>query len=348
MAKKPVAPSGLDALKQDLKSGGIRRGYLLWGEETYLLSYYLEQLRKKLIDPLTEEFNYHRFSSETFSLDALWDSVENLPMMAERSVIQVDDVDLFRLPESDRERLSALLSDLPDYCCLVFVYAASEFKPDRRQKKLWDALSQNVALVEFQKQGQRELITWVSRHFKSRGKSIPSELCAYLIDITGGTMTALAGEIGKIAAYALGQEIRKSDIDAVTEPVLDAVVFQMTDDLGAGNYEAALVKLQNLFKMQQEPIAILGAVGAHLRRLSAARILMGGGKGPDELMKLCGLKDYPARKTMSAAKGFSAHFCKVASELVLDTDVKLKTSFDEPERLMELLLLRLAQEAKHG
>ena len=45
-------------------------------------------------------------------------------------------------------------------------------------------------------------------------------------------MTALSGEIAKIAAYSGADTIKKSDIDAVTEPVLDAIVFQMTDMLG--------------------------------------------------------------------------------------------------------------------
>ena len=46
-------------------------------------------------------------------MDALSDSVENLPMMAERSLIRVDDVDLFKLGEKDRERLIALLGVAP-------------------------------------------------------------------------------------------------------------------------------------------------------------------------------------------------------------------------------------------
>ncbi len=224
-------------------------------------------------------------------------------MMAERSLIRVDDVDLFKLGEKDRERLIALLA-LPPYCCLVFAYGASEYKPDRRQKKLFEAISQNATVVEFPKQSQRDLTVWIIRHFKSHQKTISPELCAYLIDITGGSMSALGGEIGKIAAFAPGSEIRRSDIDAVTEPVLDAVVFQMTDALGAGDYEGALKKLQVLYQMQQEPISILGAVGAHLRRISAARILIDAGKGGDELMKICGLKDYAARKTMGTAKRF--------------------------------------------
>ena len=72
-------------------------------------------------------------------------------------------------------------------------------------------------------------------------------------------MTALTGEIDKICAYSGAEEIKKSDIDAVTEPVLDAMVFQMTDQLSFGRYDQAMQKLQQLLKMQQEPLAILAA-----------------------------------------------------------------------------------------
>ena len=203
-------------------------------------------------------------------------------------------------------------------------------------------------IVEFEKQNQRELINWVSRHFQSRGKRISNELCAYLIEITDGTMTSLSGEIHKISAYSGADEIKKSDIDAVTEPVLDAVVFQMTDMLSDGNYAQALMKLQQLLKMQEEPIQILGAVGGHFRRISTARTLLDNGRNASELAKLYGIQDYPARKSMEEARKFTSGFCCLAAELILETDYKMKTSFDDPERLLELLILQLAQEARRG
>lgn len=209
-------------------------------------------------------------------------------------------------------------------------------------------ISENGRIVEFAKQDQRDLVAWVTRHFAANRKRISTDLCLYLIDITGGTMTALNGEIDKICAYSGAEEIRRSDIDAVTEPVLDAVVFQMTDLLSAGKYDQALLKLRQLLKMQQEPLAILGAVGGHFRRLGAARTLLDCGKPASELQKLCGMPDYPARKTMEAARRFRPEFFRKASELVLETDYKMKTSFDDPERLLELLVLQLTQEARNG
>ena len=348
MAKKQEQPNGLQELKNDLKQKNPSRLYIFHGEEVFLLHHYLGQLKKLLLDPLTESFNHHRLNSETFDIQSFADSVENLPMMAEHTFVLVEDIDLFKMNEGDRTKMAEILSDIPDYCTVVFAYITAEWKPDKRLKKLWDAIQDNASIVEFAKQEQRDLVAWITRHFAAQKKRISSDLCVYLIDITGGTMTALSGEIQKICAYSGAEEIRKSDIDAVTEPVLDAVVFQMTDQLSAGRYDKALLKLQQLLKMQQEPLAILGAVGGHFRRIGTARTLLDHGKSSQELAKLYGISEYPARKTMEAARRFRPEFCAAAARLVLETDYKIKTSFDDPVRLLELLILELAQEAAHG
>ena len=348
MAKKSDTGCGLQELKQALKNKNLGRLYFFHGEETFLLHHYLGQMKKQLLDPLTESFNFHRLDNETFDIRSFADAVENLPMMAEHTLVQVDDIDLFKLGEADRTKMTEILSDIPDYCTVIFTYLTVSWKPDKRLKKLWEAVDKNGNVVEFAKQDQRDLVAWITRHFAARSKRISNDLCVYLIDITGGTMTALAGEIDKICAYSGADEIRKSDIDAVTEPVLDAVVFQMTDLLSAGRYDQALNKLQQLLKMQQEPLAILGAVGGHFRRLGAARTLLDRGKSAYDLQKLYGIPDYPARKTMDAARRFSADFCRKAAQLVLETDYRMKTSFDDSQRLLELLILQLAQEARHG
>ncbi len=346
MARKETAVDNLQELKSHIRSKNLAGLYIFHGEEVFLLQHYFDKIKGILIDSLTESFNFHKLNNETFDLQSFVDSVENFPMMAEHTLVHVDEVDLFKLPEGDRSKLAEVLADIPDWCTVIFTYETVAWKPDKRQKKLWEAINAKATVVEFAKQGQRELINWVSRHFLARQKRISNELCAYLIDITGGTMTALSGEIGKICAYSGADEIKKSDIDAVTEPVLDAVVFQMTDLLGQGQYGPALQKLQDLLKMQHEPLSILGAVGGHFRRISAARTLLDHGRNATDLQKLCGIPDYPARKTMEAARRFSPEFCKRAAELVLETDRKIKTSFDDSQRLLELLLLEMAQEAR--
>lgn len=347
MAKQTVDNAGYERLKAELKENNLGSFYIFHGEEAFLRTYYLDQVKKKLIDEMTEAFNFHRFTEETISPQELADSVESLPMMAERSMVVVEDIDFYKQPEDERNAYAAIFSDIPDYCTVVLVYDTVEYKPDKRMKTLSQALS-NALEVQFNKPTERELSVWIFRHFKPHGQTISEELCRYFIQITGGSMTRMLTEIEKVSAYAKEPVITREDIDAVVEPVLEAVVFDLTDAIAAGKYETAMVKLETLLHMQEEPIPILGAIGSQMRRIVTAQTLRGAGKGIKDLMSLCGIASYPAEKTMEFARRLPERFCERAVELCLQTDEQMKTSYDDPERLLELLVLRLAQEARNG
>ncbi|MBQ6430983.1 MAG: DNA polymerase III subunit delta [Oscillospiraceae bacterium] len=344
MVKKPTGtPAGAEQLKNDLKAKTPGRFYVLYGEEDYLRRYYLEQLKKLLLDDLTADFNFHRLTSENYTVDLLADCVEALPMMAEHTMILAEDVDLF--DGTDAERLCALLSDLPDYCTLVLTY--EEFKPDKRKRKLWETIEKNAVLAEFKYQSESDLRAWIRRHFAHEKKNISPELCGYLLQQCGLSMTRLDTEIGKICAYSGAEMIVRADVDAVVEPTLDAVVFQLTDALAARRFDDALERLHALLKMQNDAIPIVAAIGSQMRRLYAAKILLNEGKSAEELAQLCAMPSFAATKTMGQARRLSERFCRKAVLLCCETDYQLKTSYGEEERLVELLILQLAEETRH-
>ena len=335
-------------LKSAIRQRQPERLYFFHGEEKFLLNYYLQQLKRILVEELTESFNFHRFNNENFDVAMLADAVESLPMMAEHTFVWVDEIDIFKLPEDDRTKLTALFSDIPDYCTVVFTYETTPWKPDKRFKKFYEAIETNGTVVEFAKQGQRELVNWIGRHFAAEGKTIEPQLCVYLIELTGGTMTALAGEISKICAYSGADKVTKSDIDAVVEPVLDAIAFQMTNFMASGAYGKALQKLQQLFQMQEKPLAILGAIGWQFRRLSTARTFYDSGKSASELSKVYrNMNYYNADNTITTAKQFSPRFYAKAAEMIMEADRKMKTSGDDSQRILEVLVAELAAEARN-
>lgn len=341
-----MAESNLDRLKSDLKLNNPARLYVFYGEEAYLRNYYLDSLRKLLIEDFAEAFNYHRFNADTITLQSVLDSLEALPMMAQRSMLQIDDVNFFNLGE-DGAAYARFFSNIPDYCTVVLVYETEEFKIDRRKKALAEVFDSAVA-VEFTQPSERELTTWIGRHLKKQGKSISADDAQYLIHRTGGSMTALLSEIGKLAAYVEEAAVTRYHIDLLVEPVLEAEIWDLTDAMAAGRYETALQVLRTLLQKQEEPIKILGSISSQMRRLLAAKRLLAAGKRQQELMKLCGLSSYPAQKTLDNAKRLSERFCARAVELCLESDVKLKTSYDSPERVLELLVLELAGESRNA
>lgn len=269
---------------------------------------------------------------------------EAMPMMAERTLIAVTDYDLFKLGEEQREKLIALLEDLPPYCCVVFVYDTLEYKPNRTMKKLCKALDAHVEAVEFQPASSADLLPWISRRFKALGKEIDRQTAEYLVFTCGGLMTGLVPEIEKIAAYAKGKTVSRKDVDAVADPVLSAEVFKLSDAVLQGHYDQAASILGDLLKMQTEPIMILAALGSQLRRIWTARLALDSGRDRYWLMELWGMKsDYPAKLLLSAAQRTTAPWCAQAVRQcqILDRRMKSERGVDNAGEL-KLLLVQLS------
>ena len=349
MAEKKKAPrkgAALQKFKEDLSAGTIGAAYVFYGEESYLREYYLGELRKKLVPPGFETFNYHALEGKDLTAQVLTETAEAMPMMAERTLTVVTDWDLFKLGEDQREKLIALLEDLPPYGCIVFVYDILEYKPNRTMKKLCKALESYVEAVEFPAASSADLIPWISRRFKALGKEIDRAAAEYLIFTCGALMTGLVPEIEKIAAYAKGKTVTQADIDAVADPVLSAEVFKLSDAVIQGRCDEAASILGDLLKMQTEPIMILAALGSQVRRIWTARLALDGGKDRYWLMELWGMKsDYPARILLGAARRTTAEWCAQAVRRcqVLDRRMKSERGIDSAGEL-KLLLVQLAAE----
>lgn len=326
-------------LKQDIKEGNIGTLYVFHGEETYLRDHYLKQMKEKLLPAGMEEFNLHTLNGKDFDVKTLAQMVDCLPMMSARTMIVVSDWDIYK---GDRDALAEVLSDLPDYLCLVFVYDLIAYKADARTK-LAAVVKEKGSVVAFDRQSQGDLVSWIARRFRALDRDISSEDARYLIFLCGDLMTTLASEIGKIGAYARHHRVTRQDIDAVATPQLDAVVFQMTDAIAAGNFDKAAEVLGDLFHMQEKPVALLAALGRQLRQLYTARLALEEKKGVPYLMELWGMKSsYPAERLMGAARRFSLAWCRWAVIRCGQTDLAMKSGGGDGEDLLTALLMELA------
>lgn len=341
--KKSAGSGGYEQLKAELKSGSYHRVYAFYGEESYLRDYYRGQLKKKLVDGPAEDFNYHRFTEENFSLEAFSEAVEAIPMMSEYSLVELLDVDLFQRGEADRTHLAEIFGQVPETCVILLVCDAMEWKPDKRYKKLWAALENDLLQVEFQKQPESQLVPWIRRHLAAGHKTMSDDLCRYLILQTGGSMTILAAELQKLICYSDQPEIVRKDIDDVVIPVMEAAIFDITKDIGRKDFDGALQKLRDLVRQEAEPIAINAVIGRQMRQLYAAKVLQEHRKGAYDLAQLYGLRDFAAREIFNQAGGFRRQLLRRAARLSAQTDYAMKTSGGDQEQLLELMVLKLAE-----
>ena len=340
---KKKSVDGYAELTKSVAAGQIDKFYIFHGEERYLLEHSLSQLRQIVCPEGLDGFNYRRFSGVT--PDELDDAVNTFPVFAERTLIEIHDCDIFK--SEHKERLLEIFSELPEYVCVVFVYGTVQYSPDGRQK-INAAIQKLANVVEFTVQEQTKLVKWIARRFEAAGKRITIGDAEYLAFITGGYMSALGGEIEKVAAYASGDTATRADIDAVVTPVLDAVAYKLTDALVRRKYADAYLILDELLRMREPAHKLMYGISMKMRELLYARVCIENGVGTDEFMKMCAIRfPFQAKLLMDTARKTTLQNCRHAVLACADAAYDLNSGAEPEPRLAELIA-RLAFSRKEA
>ena len=349
MAKKKTSYSKKDkeekfsykAALAELKAQGPQRLYLIRGPESYLAERFYEEIKKLCLTGDVNDFSYHKIDERSFSPRALRDAVDSMPFMSERSLVEVRYVDIDKISSDDTDEVCKILSDIPDYCTVVFI-EMPEFSPDKRLKvyKTIAKLGKDIYVSE---QGRDVLTRWIIRHFAAEGKGVELGAVERLITVSGEKMAQLLPEMTKVAAYAKGENVTVADVDAVATHIPEAVVFDMTEAMAKGENNAAVRLLSELLDDKNNvPYTILAVIGNQMRRLYAARIAIDNDLGTDYLKKTCDIKyDFIANKTMAFAQKFSTERVKRAVELCAETDYALKSTKTDPNELIKDCVVRI-------
>ena len=124
-------------------------------------------------------------------------------------------------------------------------------------------------------------------------------------------------------------------------------MFELTDSLLEKQYSKGLLVLRDLFDMKQEPVAIMAAVTKQMQRLYGAKLASAKGKSENESAQILGFKSaYPAKRLIQSARRCSLDYLRWAQQACLETDLALKSNLPDPQRSVELLLLRFAEAAR--
>ncbi len=341
---KKNTPSGADLLKRDLKEHTIGRLYLIGGEESYLKQHYYRKLLDEVLDENFRDFNLEEFDGNAVTLDHLTNAIDSYPAMAERRVVVLKDFDVFKVSAALKDGLTEIFSDLPDYICVIVYYDTIEMKPDKRTK-LYTLIHKTGVIADFSQLERHDLIPWIKRHVRAEKKTISNETCDYLLFLCGSSMTNLETEISKACAHSATDEVTKKDIEAVCSKVLDAVIFDLTDEIALSRFDKALAIVGDLVAQKHEPITLLSTVSKHIQRMYAAKLVDESRGGEQQLMDVLETKSpYYARKIRDAARSFRLAWLRRALLLCSETDMEMKTTGTDRQKALELLLLQLAAE----
>ncbi len=310
---------------------------LLVGSEATLRDAALAELRERVLAGGPPDFNEDRFDLAAGGTDPreILLAARTLPVMAPVRLVHVRGV-------GDRRAARFLDNQLPEYLqdpvpttCLVL----EAERVDRRQR--W--VKQVVKIGELRdcKGPSRpaELRGWIESRLVSSGKRAGSGATAALLEAVGSDLDRLAMELDKLCLF-VGEraDVSADDVAEITGDLRPRALFELTDAIGARQLPAALRLANQLFDQGDMPLAMLGALANHFRRLLRARECRP--LEAKEVQRRLAIHPYAARKLVEQARRFDLRRLRGCLAAVRRADEALKGGSSLSPRLaIERLVL---------
>ncbi len=329
------------ALKKQLKEKAFSRVYLLFGDEPWLVRYYMAQIAKKTVNAF-EEFNLQRFDDEA-TVDQIAEAVEALPMMSERKCVVVHNYNA-ETNASQAAKMAELLSNPPESCVLVF---ACTREINWKKSAKWRAFQKEVAavgsVVEFPVRDAAALNRFLASFAQERGCSASSDVCRYILSICGSQMSTLENEMEKVCAFAGSGELTRAHCDAVCVQTQEAVTFRMANALTAGDYDTAYRLLDLLLYQREEPVVLLAAISSAYIDLYRARSAIDSGQNVLELSAPFdyGKMDFKLKNAARACRRLDLSQLRDCLDTLYRADRELKGSRTDSRVVLEKAMARL-------
>lgn len=196
--------------QRTIKDGSVPPVLVFHGEEPYLAHLGVEMLRRALLAPGSETFDFASLSGREASVEAIVGEATTIPMLSERRLAVVYDFE--RLSPSQRTKLLGYVRAPADTSCLALVSFGRLEGANRFEKDLLAT----APTVDCGRPAPETLAALVARMSEERGKEIDQAALSALIDWTEGSLNRIRNELDKLRAF-LGDRgtISVEDVEAV-------------------------------------------------------------------------------------------------------------------------------------
>lgn len=340
-----MAVMGEKEIKAHLKNdepGGL---YLIYGTESYLKDFYSEKLKAKAVSPDFADFNYHFFDGTQCSVQDITQAVEAFPMMSQTSCVFVKDMPVDSISAAELKELEPLISDVPDYCSLIFLISKTDpaIRKNEKAKRSFALFEKYGRVIELNKRTALELSKLIVSGVQKRGSEISRNNADYLVDTVGDDMTTLFNELEKLSAYAAGREITRGAIDLLSIKTLEATAFDLAKYIVSDNFERAYSVLDILFAQKADEMMVMGAVISAFVDLYRVKIAVAAGyraEKPAELFSYRG-REFRLRNASRSTASLSVSALRRCLDELHRADMKLKSTAVDNRLVMEEMLVRL-------
>ena len=189
----PARARSLDALVRSLAKGDLAPVYYLYGAEDVLKEDAVRAIVDRALDPGMRDFNLDQRSAGGLDAEEIHALCYTLPMMAERRVVVLREVEAWKRKTRARgEFLRYLERPSPD-TVVILVQGSAEESEDKE-------LSRGAYAVRCDPLSPERAMSWVVREAGQQGIDLEPAAAQHLVHSVGADLAALRSELAKLSS----------------------------------------------------------------------------------------------------------------------------------------------------
>lgn len=322
--------------KQHLTKDSPSSLYLIHGEESYLVNKAVSLLKSKVLGEQVSDLTFIPLNGEATMAREIMTAADSMPLLGGQKLVLVKNAQALKAKE--QEALIDYFSRPASFNVLVF---AIEGKIDQR-KKFFTTIKKQGQVVACPHPKPRDCLVWLKQQAKACDCDLAHDAANHLLEASGADLQLLDNELNKIITF-VGEKkrISLSDVEAVLGRRPSYPMFQLTDAIRKKNLKTALQILNQLLSEGHHPLLLLAMLANQLRKIARAKELLNQGVSTSQIGQQVGILPFLRDDFVKQAGNFNLEQIRQALSSLLATDIKLKSSSQPANILMEALLIEL-------
>jgi DNA polymerase III subunit delta len=321
--------------RQEIQQGDIRPFYFIFGEDDYLFTEGLKELREAYLSGGGEA----AYLEDNISFKKVAGFARGGDIFSPRKLLVLKNPLFLNSKAGDGEEelvLAYAKKPVSDVCLVIY---ASQVDKRRR---FFKTLVKEKQAYNFSPYKGRDLAAWAKERARLLKKEISPAALEYLLMCTAENMTHIAGELDKAALF-LGEEktISREVLERLVSCSVNVSIFSLVDCLGDQKKGEGLFLLQEMLSQGEPALKTLFMISRQFQLLYRIRALLDDGIPSRELPRHMSLPPFVMSKLTQQVEKFTRAELARALTLVRDTDLAIKTGKKAPGLALELLLLKL-------
>ncbi|HUV68611.1 MAG TPA: DNA polymerase III subunit delta [Terracidiphilus sp.] len=240
-------------------NGPLQPGYVLAGDEVFLLDRCRAAVLKAFVAPELRDFCLSDLDLATTSIFEILDRAQTPSLMAPFQVIFVRNVRQLYTRGAKKDEFAALdryfRSPNPQ-ALLLFVADFLRIPADTRRmdmddknrfERLNETLGEHCATVELARVSDEDAMRWVVSTAQESDVRVEADAARELVDALGADMMLVASELEKLLLYASGRgRITLGDVETMVLGAKQRSLYELTDAISAHDRVRALALLHGL------------------------------------------------------------------------------------------------------